>query len=279
MSRSSRDGLLLRPGGAWSVEKLTYVERYAAAFTRAMTGKWERLVYIDLLAGPGRGIRRDNGEEFDGSPLRALKVKPPFDHLYLGDVRATMIRALERRIPAPDRGRVTLLRGDCNTLAAQVVARLSDRTLGLAFVDPTGFEATFRMFQAFAGRQIDLLFFFPDQIGIARNLVQFVTRSGDRMDALMGGGDWREAAQARLAAGQALSPLEAQDLARSWVSRFQAKMKDIGYRHYDHAEPVFTNRKNARMYHLFFFSRHTLGLKIWQGIKQIQPDNQRLLPL
>lgn len=77
MTRSSLDRQPLRPGGAWSVEKLVYVERYAGAFTRAMKGKWERLVYIDLLAGPGKGVRRDTGEEFDGSPLRALKVRPP----------------------------------------------------------------------------------------------------------------------------------------------------------------------------------------------------------
>jgi hypothetical protein len=48
---------------------LIYVERYAAAFTRAMKGKWDRLVYIDLLAGPGKGVRRDTGVEFDGSPF------------------------------------------------------------------------------------------------------------------------------------------------------------------------------------------------------------------
>jgi len=124
------------------------------------------------------------------------------------------------------------------------------------------------MFRAFATRQIDVLFFFPDQIGIVRNLAGFVTRSGHRMDALMGGSEWRESAQAKLAARRQLNPVEARDLARSWVSRFQDKMATIGYRHYDHAEPLFTNRKNARMYHLLFFSRHPAGLKIWRNIKR-----------
>lgn len=36
-------------------------------------GKWEQLVYIDLLAGPGTGIDRKTRVEFDGSPLRALQ--------------------------------------------------------------------------------------------------------------------------------------------------------------------------------------------------------------
>jgi hypothetical protein len=56
----------------------------------------------------------------------------------------------------------------------------------LAFVDPTGFEAKFPTFRAFARRQIDVLFFFPDQIGIVRNLSQFATRSGTLMDGLRG---------------------------------------------------------------------------------------------
>ena len=133
------------------------------------------------------------------------------------------------------------------------------------------------MFRAFATRQIDVLFFFPDQIGIVRNLAGFVTRSGHRMDALMGGSEWRESAQAKLAARRQLNPVEARDLARSWVSRFQDKMATIGYRHYDHAEPLFTNRKNARMYHLLFFSRHLAGLKIWRNIKMVEPSGQRPL--
>ncbi len=54
------------------------MERYATAFMRAMAPKrkarkWESLVYIDLLAGPGLGIARDTGGEFAGSPLRALR--------------------------------------------------------------------------------------------------------------------------------------------------------------------------------------------------------------
>jgi hypothetical protein len=135
------------------------------------------------------------------------------------------------------------------------------------------------MFQALAKGQIDVLFFFPDQIGIVRNLPQFVNKSGSLMDGLMGDGSWRETGQARLAGGHLLTPPESRDVARSWVSLFQSKMAAIGYGHYDHAEPVFQNRKNALMYHLLFFSRNALGLKIWRGIKRIQPDNQRLLLL
>jgi len=47
---------------------LDYVERYAHAFMAAMAvkraeGKWRELVYIDLLAGPGKGIDHDSARE------------------------------------------------------------------------------------------------------------------------------------------------------------------------------------------------------------------------
>jgi len=60
------DGLPARPSGWWTQEKLGYVERYASAFMVAMhpkrrEGKWEQLVYIDLLLffPSAIGIRRN----------------------------------------------------------------------------------------------------------------------------------------------------------------------------------------------------------------------------
>jgi three-Cys-motif partner protein len=115
-------------------------------------------VYLDFLAGPGRGIDRTTRDEFDGSPLLALKVAPAFDRLYLSDARAQNVEALRRRIPASEAGRVVLNVGDCHEVAASIVGQLSQRALGLAFVDPQGFEVTFRMFQLLARRRIDILY-------------------------------------------------------------------------------------------------------------------------
>jgi three-Cys-motif partner protein len=206
MMRRAQDGLPARVSGPWTREKLTYVEKYATAFMRAMApkrkqGKWDRLVYLDLLAGPGRGINRDTGIEFDGSPLRALKVEPPFDRLFFGDLDPRNIEALRRRIPKQDLSRVDLRVGDCNALAKDVVAQLSRRTLGLAFVDPEGFEVTFKTFQVLATRRIDILFLFPSGIGIARNLRKFAKQPRSPMDGFWGGKEWRDLPPAKLAPG------------------------------------------------------------------------------
>jgi hypothetical protein len=50
-----------------------------------------------------------------------------------------------------------------------------------------------------------------------------------------------------------------------------------GFEFQDEAVPLFTNKKNAQMYHLLYFSHGRVGLKIWNGIKQIGPGSQRKL--
>jgi three-Cys-motif partner protein len=174
MIRRASDGLRARVVGPWTQEKLAYVERYARAFMAAMgpkrqQGKWKSLVYIDLLAGPGRCIDRATNDEFHGSPLRALQVQPAFDRLYLTDLNPENIEVLQKRIPTKDRDRVDCRSGDCNILAMDIINQLSGRTLGLAFLDPEGFEVDFETLKVLVTRRIDVLYLFPSS-AIARNL-------------------------------------------------------------------------------------------------------------
>lgn len=277
------DGYRARPAGPWTRDKLRYMERYASAFMTAMApkrrqGKWNHLVYIDLLAGPGKGIDRATRAEFDGSPLRALRVRPKFDRVYLGDARARNVAILRRRIGTDDFERVHIEVGDCNVRARKVVESLPSKTLGLAFIDPEGFEATFSMFRALASRPIDILLLFPSGIGIRRNLRAFVTQPSSPMDALWGGSEWRDLPPAKQAAGQRLSAVEADTLDRPWVQRFREKMTGIGFEYQDESDPCFRNIRNTPMYHLLFFSRHSAGLQIWKNTKKIEPTGQRPLP-
>lgn len=284
MMPKARDGLLARAFRTWTREKLVYLQKYATAFMTAMApkrrqGRWDELVYLDLLAGPGRGIDADTGEEFDGSPLIALRVQPAFDRLFFGDLSSKNVAALRRRIPPERLSRVILEQGDCNVLVEEVIRQLSPRTLGLAFVDPEGFEVQFTMFEELARRRIDVLFLFPSGIGIGRNLSVFAKQAISPLDGLWGGREWRDHPLAKLAAGKGLKPEEGRRLDRSWVQGFRDKMVRIGFRHQDKSDPLLTNKKNVPMYHLLFFSRDPAGLKIWRGIKKIEPSGQRTLPL
>lgn len=192
MTPVASDGLRARHGRIWTFEKLSYLEKYARAFTKAMRGRWERLIYIDLLAGPGRDFDPETNDEFNGSPLIALYTKPPFDHLFFGDKDPENIRALKARIPDVDRKRVTIKLGDCNNLVGPIVGSLSGKTLGLAFMDPEGFEVNFETLRLLAKRRIDVLYLFPSGIGFRRNLKNFMSMAQSPMDSWWGGTDWRE---------------------------------------------------------------------------------------
>ena len=239
--------------------------------------KWERLVYLDLLCGPGRDIDKETSKEFPGSPLIALSVQPQFDHLYLADKDSKNINALERRISPVDRARVTLSTGDCNQIIDDVLKLISYRTLGLAFIDPEGFEVDFATLVKLARRRIDLLYLFPSGIGVKRNLRNFFRLPDSPMDKFWGGKDWRDLPEAKRAAGAAQEE-DPRKVVQSLVSAFLRKLADVGFKYQDDAAPLFKNTKNAQMYHLLFLSHNEIGLKIWKGIKKIPPSGQRSLP-
>jgi three-Cys-motif partner protein len=274
------DGLPARPGGSWTREKLVYLKKYATAFMVAMAskrdqGKWDRLVYIDLLAGPGLGID-EHGQEFKGSPLIALAAKPRFNRLFLGESSRTNFNTLRKRVPQEEQQRITFLPGDCNETVKSVVAQLTPKTLGLAFVDPEGFEVKFSTFQQLARRRIDIVYLFPSGIGIRRNIVLFTKTSHSVMDDFWGGSDWRSLPFAKRALGKPASREELR-LGPDSVSAFKRKVSTLSLAHYDESDPVLRNNQGAVMYHLLFFSHHAAGLKIWRGIKQIEASGQRPL--
>jgi three-Cys-motif partner protein len=278
---TAKDGGRARIGGAWTQEKLVYLRKYAAAFMMAMAptrsaAKWERLVFIDLLAGPGIDIDNRSKHEFPGSPLIALQTMPRFDRLFLGDLSERNVAALRRRIPESDQSRVDLQQGDCHDRAKQIVNSLSGRTLGFAFVDPEGFEVRFDLFRTFSTRRIDILMLFPSGIGIVRNLRTFARKPDSPMDDLWGSRSWRQTPIARLLAGEALLPTEKERLDLSWAMAFRERVATLGYSYHDSIGSL-RNEQNVPMYHLLFFSRDEAGLKIWRGIAKIDARGQRSL--
>jgi three-Cys-motif partner protein len=86
--------------GRWSELKLEIVEKYGAAYTTAFSGERGRRLekyYIDAFSGAGVHLSKETGQQIEGSPARALKVRPPFDHFYFIDMnpeKTAYLRAL-----------------------------------------------------------------------------------------------------------------------------------------------------------------------------------------
>jgi three-Cys-motif partner protein len=271
------DGLKAREAGAWTKEKLTYLRKYAEGFMKAMSpkrdeGRWNKLIYIDPLCGSGKCVA--GSDEFDGSPLIALRIRPAFDHLYLSDRSPQNISVLKKRISEADYQRVSCKSGDCKTVVNEVIRSFPERTLGLAFVDPEGFEVDFTVLKALASRPIDILYFFPSMIGVKRNLRQAFVQKGGRLDSALGP-DWRNVPAAKLAAGKQPNEKELSNFDTSLIHYLRRQVRELGLIHQDNSPPVFRNEQNAPMYHLLFFSKNAAGLKIWNGIKRIDPGGQR----
>ena len=274
------DGLRAREAGTWTAEKPTYLRKYAEGFMKAMApkraqGLWNKLVYIDPLCGSGKCIAESH--EFDGSPLIALGIRPGFDHLYLSDKSSHNISALKKRISESDRPRVSCAVGNCNTLVDEVIRNFPERSLGLAFIDPEGFEVDFAVLRDLASRPMDVLYLFPSMIGVKRNLRQSYVQTDGRLDAVLGP-EWRNVPAARIAMGKTVSDNELSNVDRSLIHYLRQQVAALGLVHQDDNPPLLRNEQNAPMYHLLFFSKNAAALKIWKGIKKIDPGGQRSLP-
>ena len=236
-------------------------------------GKWDQLAYIDPLCGPGLDIAR-NGDEFPGSPLIGLNADPAFDRLYLGDLDPENVEALQARLTPSALGRVSLEPEDCHARAHSIVQSLGGRTLGLAFIDPEGFEVDWRMFQTLSQRAIDIVYLFPSGIGIVRNLTRFVSERHSDLDRLWGSRDWRSLPGAQAAAGVSPTAVPGDAVYHSWADAFCRRVASLGYAYYDIKGPLRGDTR-VPMYHLLFFSKSTAGLTIWRKVHKIEPGGQR----
>jgi three-Cys-motif partner protein len=69
--------------GYWSELKLEIVEKYGTAYTVAFVNqKSLKKYYVDAFSGAGVHLSKRTGKTVEGSPSRALKVRPPFDHFH-----------------------------------------------------------------------------------------------------------------------------------------------------------------------------------------------------
>jgi three-Cys-motif partner protein len=75
--------------GYWSELKLEIVQKYGAAYTKAFANQpGLKKFYIDAFSGAGLHRSKRTGQQVEGSPARALKISPPFDHFYFIDLDA-----------------------------------------------------------------------------------------------------------------------------------------------------------------------------------------------
>jgi three-Cys-motif partner protein len=264
---SQADGLPARVSGAWAREKLEYLAKYMSIFNVGMKNKWER-VYIDLMAGPGRCVEDDTGDEFDGSPLLAVSQKEPFTEAVLIEGDATLAAALRQRV---DR-RATVVEADCNDTA--VIGQLRDRLgygrLGLAFADNLGLDVTLTTLKTLThDRKVDLCITF--QVGDLKRNLRRALKGDDaaRWTAFFGEG-W-----APVAGDAERKNLSAEETANVLLDFYGRQLADMGYTHVRHSRRVMKNSRNVGLYRLVLAGKHERAGQFFDEISKIEPGGQR----
>lgn len=139
MYLSKEDHLLVR--GVWphSAKKSWMVSRIVDVVSKAMSGKWRELGYVELYAGPGRLLDQSTGLELPGSPIEALRVRAPFDKYIFCDFDDDCVAALDQRTQRePVGSRAEVRRGDATDAQhlEYIAGRFDRGSLVIVYLDP-----------------------------------------------------------------------------------------------------------------------------------------------
>lgn len=248
------DGLVTPEVGEWGEDKYQLVRCYADIFSRAMSGKWSSLAYVDLFAGSGRARLADSRRIVASSPLLVLDVPKPFSVYIFCEFEPANAAALRQRASAhvPPRN-VHVITGDTNEKISDVVALIPSGSLTFCFADPYRLEnLRFATVEALArDRRTDFLVLLATGMDANRNEATYAKSGHQTVSNFTGRGDWRVRwPHASLGFGDFVA------------DEFGRGMGDLGYAYSGLATTkVIVNNKNVRLYRLAFFSKHPLGAK------------------
>ena len=268
------DGLVARPIGIWTLEKLATLLLYFRAFTNACVSVGGGF-YVDGFAGSGlcRVKNAQIGSYHSwGSPSLALRTEPNFERAILLDIDAKNVETLRLRTQAYGT-RVACHRGDANTDLANLIEQyVPPGAPCFCLLDPAGTELAWTTLEAIASiprtsRKPELLVLFPLRMAILRLLTTRADVSPSmitKIDRLFGGHAWYSTYEARIL--EEISPVAAQ---AEYLRLYEDGLRELGYE-WVRSKPVLAPRaayqKRQEMYHLVFATDHPAGDEIMQDV-------------
>jgi three-Cys-motif partner protein len=229
--------------------------------------------YIDAFSGAGLHVSKRTGAQVEGSPARALKVSPPFDHFYFIDMDADKTAHLN----ALCRGRtdVDIHTGDASLYLTQsVLPKIHYRKFNraLCLLDPYGLHLDWDVIaQAGQSRAVDLFLNFPvmdmNRNAIWRSPDKTPQDGIDRMTKFWGDQSWKQVAYADDPQGNLFrKPDVAKQSNEAVVRAFQDRLKNVaGFAFVPDPLPM-RNSNNAVVYYLCFASQKPVAQKIIESI-------------
>jgi three-Cys-motif partner protein len=260
------DGLLARKSGEWAKRKHHYLGRYCGITTGSMAKKF-KLVYVDVMAGPGLCRIEETREEFPGSPFVALEHD--FADYILIEDDPDLVRALKARVAKhPKAHKVKVIENNWIEVMEAGQLKFDASTLVVAFVDPTGVSQIplAAIKKLAANPRIDLLVTIQYRLGIVWNARQYQRskNTDTALDNFLGVGNWRK-----------WSYKDATEFGRKAVNSFCNELEKEGFKNPPH---ISVPEENP-LYRFTYFSRHPVGEEFWNKITKLDEKGQRELQL
>lgn len=274
-SVSTSDGLLVRECGKWTERKLHFWAKYIDITTRAMVGhpQWSAgLVYLDLFAGPGICEIRGSGRRLPGSPIIAAQAARSFRKIIAVELDSENASTLEKRLKQYVTDDVaTVLCGACEDRIEDVIALIPERSLTLAFIDPEGFDVSYKMLKRLAddSRRIDMLILFADAVDLVRNVDKYEQLEESKLYTMLGDStNW-------IAEWRALENRSGPNIREFFASVYARILRsELGY---VGVREEIIHGPSGPLYRLIYASKSERGLDFWDKISSIEPGGQRRL--
>ncbi len=263
--------------GIWSEVKLAIIKKYATAYTTVMDAQRRdrfpqmRWFYVDGYAGSGHHVSRARGDVVEGSPLIALKTKPPFHEYHFIDSDAG--RAVELRREAGDRKDVFTYSEDCNTVLLRDVfprADYREYKRALCLLDPYNIDLKWEVIEA-AGKLRSVEVFMNFMImDVNRNAMRkdpdkSVASKKSQMTRLWGDETWLDAGYDKIPTLWETEVPQKVSNERFAEAFRQRLVKKAGFKFVPKPMPMKT-RTNSVIYYLYFASQKQAGMDIVNDI-------------
>jgi three-Cys-motif partner protein len=244
--------------GYWSEIKLEILKNYARAYSTILSARENPSfyhIYIDAFAGAGVHVSETTGDFVLGSPLNALRVKPPFREYHLIDIKRERVENLKKLVGS--NRDVFIYQGDCNKILLDRVfprVKYEHYQRAMCILDPYALHLNWTVIAA-AGqtKAIDIFLNFP-VADINRNVLwrdpQSVEGSQKARLTAFWGGTWHDVAYQSDLFG---NPYKQSN--EAIAEAFRNRLKDVaGFARVPKPIPM-RNSKGAIVYYLFFASQ------------------------
>jgi three-Cys-motif partner protein len=287
------DGLVARDSGHWAKAKLEFLDLYLPSALTALENKVAGRHYIDLFAGPGMNVGRDDGENFVGSPLRALKAASKsktgrgFTHAVFVNKDPRHAEALQRRIDvlyqrgqaAISRANVRNLCEDANVVLPELLGSIPANDYVFVFADiqspshwPWSSVAALRL----AHQKVDFCVLFPVDMGLKR-LAPYDPQERARwvriLDSFFGSNEW-----ARLVDELRITDAQSGRLREAFLKLYLEGLQSLWGTGSAFSIGALRRRGNHMLYELLFASRaalaHRIARSAAKGMRQYHAGGQ-----